>query len=176
VLRELGREPQGGLYACVASALFAYLAFEGLLNDLGDVLDPQAWKHERQFFAQPPFRGTLGKLSYLATMSGLSIDKGKRPYTTLRQLDRKRSGLVHPRTIRLTKTITFADPRELPRRLKVDTLTFATDKFLDKVFEDLPTLGDSLITSARRRDPRSMRTYPMRAFTGVIGLHDGQIE
>lgn len=176
VLRELGKDPAGGLFASVASALFAYIAFEGFLNDLGETLAPEAWKGERSFFAKRPYKGTMGKLAFLAQEAGYDLDKGRRPYTTLRQLDRRRSGLVHPRTVRLSKSIAFQDAREIPRWLDTDTLTFATDKFLEKVLSDLPELGTALLNAARKTKPKAMRSYPTKAFTGIIGFHDGQIE
>jgi hypothetical protein len=175
VLRVLGKTSEAGQYASVASALFVYLAFEGFLNDLGETIAPTEWGRERAIFTKPSFKGTLGKLAFLAERCGAGLEKGRRPYSTLKALDTRRSRLVHPRTERLAKTVTFGDPRDIPDRLESQAMSFATDRFLKHAFADTEAVADQLVSAARARFSREMRTYIGRAFFGEVATQSGRI-
>jgi hypothetical protein len=83
--------PQG------AALVYTYFALEAYLNFLGKRVAPAAWKDERTVFSRPPHRGTRGKLDFLLAHLGISLDKERRPYTTIRELEKRRDGLVHPK-------------------------------------------------------------------------------
>ncbi len=176
VLRNLGNTADGGLYARLAAILFAYLAFEGVLNHLGEGLFPQAWKNEKTLFSRAPFKGTLGKLSFVATRCGLTLHRGRRPYSTLKALDTQRSALVHSRTERRTKTVVFTDARRIPQRLESEVARWVTDRALARVFEDVKMMASALVAAARDAHPRAMQHVYGAGFTGAIGSQGGHIE
>ncbi len=176
VLRNLGNTPDGGLYARLAATLFAYLAFEGLLNHLGEGLFPEDWKNEKSLFSKAPFKGTLGKLSFIAARCGLTVHRGSRPYSTLKALDKQRSALVHSRTERRTKTVVFADARRIPQRLESELAQWVTDRALARVFDDVKAMASTLVGAARSAHPRAMQHVYGAGFTGAIGSQGGHIE
>ena len=73
----------------------AYFAYEAYLNLVGPRIDAEAWKNERDFFSKPPYRGTQGKLQRICEKIGIEVDRGKRPYQTIRDLGRLRDFLAH---------------------------------------------------------------------------------
>src|SRR5687768_2096004 len=74
MLRERGRGPEDGNgILLMASTVFVYLAVEAYTNDLGARVCPSEWADERNFFSTGDFRGTLGKLAYLAKMLGVPV-------------------------------------------------------------------------------------------------------
>ena len=176
VLREFGNTPQGGLYGRLAAILFAYLAFEGMLNHLGEALFPTEWENERELFTRPPLKGTLGKLSFLARRCGVTLHKGRRPYTTLKLLEKRRSLLVHPRTERQTRTIDFTDPWQLPPMLPSELQDWASERSVQRAFEDVEAMAATLVAAARATFPRQMRRVYGAGFTGAVGTQDGRIE
>jgi len=86
--------------ARVGALLLTHAAFEAYLNHLGEIVASEAWLHEREFFTRVPHRGTLGKLRYLWDMLlGCALARGRRPYQSVRQLDRWRHKIAHGRTV-----------------------------------------------------------------------------
>jgi hypothetical protein len=96
-----------------SALILLYSCLEAHLNFLGTVLFPDQWAEEREFFGGKPYRGTLGKLRFLADQLDVTIDKGRAPYTTLRQLEKRRHQLVHPHLEQGEERMQFTDPREL---------------------------------------------------------------
>jgi hypothetical protein len=88
--------PKDG-YFRMAGMLMAYFTFEAYLNLVGPRVDPEAWKNERDFFNDDPYRGTDGKLKRISEKIGVTLPKGKRPYQTIRKLKRLRDFLAHGR-------------------------------------------------------------------------------
>jgi hypothetical protein len=71
------------------------LTYEAYLNFAGIRLDPDAWRNEREFFSKDPYRGTEGKLKRIEEKLRIEIDKGQRPYQSIKALERLRNYLVH---------------------------------------------------------------------------------
>jgi hypothetical protein len=175
VLRNFGATPDGGLFGRLAALLFCYLAFEGMLNHLGEALFPADWARERDLFTRPPFKGTLGKLSFLASKCGLTLAKGRRPFYTLKLLDTRRSLLVHPRTERRRRTISFLDPRQLPRELASELDDWTTDRAIARAFEDVERMSADLVAAARSAFPAKMHHVYGAGFSGAVGTQEGRI-
>ena len=84
-------------YFRTAGMLMVYFTFEAYLNLAGPRVDPAAWKNEREFFNADDYKGTSGKLKRICEKIGLTIERGKRPYQTIRKLKRLRDFLAHGR-------------------------------------------------------------------------------
>ncbi|MEW6406231.1 MAG: hypothetical protein AB1649_30970, partial [Chloroflexota bacterium] len=85
-----------GKYYALAAVLFSFMAFEGYLNWLGSRIAENVWRNERDFFSRPPFKGTLGKFSYLVTLLHLEMpDPSKGPYQTALEVHRLRDSIAH---------------------------------------------------------------------------------
>jgi hypothetical protein len=75
--------------------LMAYFAYEAYLNLVGPKVDQEAWKNEREFFGKRPYQGTAGKLKRICEAIKIEVDRGKRPYQTIRELKKLRDFLTH---------------------------------------------------------------------------------
>ena len=82
-------------YFRMSGMVMTYFAYEAYLNLIGAHIDPETWKNEREFFSKFPYRGTDGKLKWICEKIGVNIDRGKRPYITIRELKRLRDFLAH---------------------------------------------------------------------------------
>jgi hypothetical protein len=76
LLRTRNETPRG---LFTAALVLTYSCFEAHLNFIGETLFPEAWSQERRTFSVPPYRGTLGKLAFLANKLGVAIDRGRKP-------------------------------------------------------------------------------------------------
>jgi hypothetical protein len=175
-LHELGlSKEEGGFYPLLSAGLFAFLAFEAFLNELGHAIAPEIWRQERDFFRGREFRGTLGKLLYLAQHSGLSLKKGERPYQTIRMLAAQRHRLVHGRTERQDKVVRFSNAREIPSlRPAIDS--FADEGFVGRALLDVEAMSDNLLAAAQQRHGKHVMLGSARAFVGMAGYQHGWIE
>jgi hypothetical protein len=89
--------PKGAALDDLVALVFASHALEGYVNFLGAKIAPDLWDDERTHFQQS---GLDGKLEALHTKCGLpALDKGRRPYSTFRELKRLRDLIAHPKTI-----------------------------------------------------------------------------
>jgi hypothetical protein len=132
----------GRSYPRLAASLFLYFAFEAFLNYLGNIVAPEVWRDERNFFSRSPgkYRGALGKLDYLLDQLHISRDRGKRPYRTIVTLDRGRDALAHPRSEGINR-------RQRPRApIPVAKIYGLADpKFFSVAREDIETLAEEML-------------------------------
>jgi hypothetical protein len=92
--QEETKSPKDG-YFLMTGMLMAYFTYEAYLNLVGPHIDGGAWKKEREFFSKPPYQGTVGKLTRICEKLGMKIDRGQRPYQTIRELQVLRDFLAH---------------------------------------------------------------------------------
>jgi hypothetical protein len=84
----------GAFYLNLGAMLLAFFTLEAYLNHIGQLICPSLWENEREVFRST---GTFGKLDFLLEISGISFDKSKRPYQTLKKLQQLRDRLAHGR-------------------------------------------------------------------------------
>ncbi len=164
-LAEHGDEkPLHNWYGYLASQLLSFFAIEGLLNYILQELRGDVWNREREFFAGPEYRGTLGKFDYLAEELGVDVDKSRRPYQSLKKLANRRNDMVHPRTeiAEGTREMSVADiGRAHP------LIQNSSQDNTRRIRGDLETLGDQLFAAAK--------THGLRV-TGESGAFSGTVE
>ena len=107
------KQPKGAKYPDMACCLMAYLAYEAYLNLLLDRLDPETWSNERRFFSQGEFRGTEGKVRWIAKLCGdFEINKGTCPYQTIQNLSGLRDRMVHAKPVTYSETTVHHEDTE----------------------------------------------------------------
>jgi hypothetical protein len=85
-------------HLAVQALLCGFLAFDGFVNLVGEAIAPDMWKDERNNFNSGQFRGIAGKVEYLySVFPGTTLEKGKEPYQTFKQLKEVRDALAHNR-------------------------------------------------------------------------------
>jgi hypothetical protein len=108
--------------------LLLYFSLESYLNYLGETIDPQKWKNEKDFFRIEPYRETMGKLDYLMEKCHMQIDRHCRPYQTINKLHKIRTYLVHGK---IKKSSTCVPLKQLKQRTD-NKLPSAAKTFLDR--------------------------------------------
>jgi hypothetical protein len=160
--------PVGSTYRLVGSAVCLYFALEGFLNDLGERIAPREWSEEREFFSKGEFRGTLGKLAYLASLCDLKLDVSRRPYQSLKQLEGIRHEMVHPRTKKEHEPKKI-DSKGNPLLVEPDSFkTLETLGFLSRVSSDIEAIADALVAKATVKYELELDGYGYFAFRGAI--------
>jgi hypothetical protein len=156
--------------------LFVYLAFEAYLNYLGPRVCPNEWADERTYFGGDGgerYRGTLGKLHRLADEAGVVLEKGRRPYQTVVELDRRRDRLVHGRHEEFDYVVEFKDPKYIPDP-EPQIYGLADSASLARAMTDVSAICDEL----HKRCQELAGEHAISggaAFVGMIGHHGGSI-
>jgi hypothetical protein len=147
-------------------------ALEGFLNDLGSRIAPVEFGDERTFFSGPVYRGTFGKLKFLAERVDLTLDWGRRPFQSLRSLDRLRNALLHPRTVYGAPDWNEGVP-ELPWPPAI--LDIEEAGVVRRMMEDLNSFGEEMLGAAKRKFEYELRDYGTRSFEGALAGSSGVI-
>jgi hypothetical protein len=175
-LAEKGRADETGGVLLMAAMVFTYFAFEAFLNSIGPIACPNEWGRERAFFAGEGgdrYRGTLGKLHLLADRLSIELDHSRRPYQSVLMLDQRRDAVVHGRTEKIESEIVFKDPAFL-KSIDPAIYAFADEAFLQRVFDDLEEIADSIQREAQRQLGEG-EVWSPRAFRGMISQQAGSI-
>lgn len=145
--------PKGALLDHLVAMVFCSHALEGYANFLGEKVAPALWKDERERFAKT---GLGGKLDALHEVCGLPLlERGKRPWSTIRELKRLRDSIAHPR-IRTTRTTTeYADGKEPPLFARSYLVEVVSQRKALRAMEDVKDIVDRLHEAAMARFPWS---------------------
>lgn len=170
--QQLDQDPDSIRSAGVAALLIAHNCFEAYLNYTGEILLPSLWDDDRRSFGSGQYRGLMGKLSRLADELSVQIDKGRRPYRTVRELKTWRDRIVHPKIERQQEIVLFKDPAHL-KNLETKFFREVTRSFIDRAVEDVEALCDSVQGEAFRQHPRLF--LGPRSFNGILGSRGGSI-
>jgi hypothetical protein len=155
----------GRFYDNLVAMVFAFLSLEAYLNFVGDRLDPNYWRDERKHFAKTGFRGKLEKV---LTLAGVPYQSGRRPFTTVHQLNALRDLIAHGKTLPINKRVRHAIGRG-PSLDYAPLTELVTDQRAAIAVEDIRDL-------AQRIHQRAMGTmghinwWGDRAFGGIT-LH-----
>jgi hypothetical protein len=167
LLTDANREAEGRANRLIGATLCTYFALEGFANDLGERIAPGEWANEKEFFGRGAQRGTLGKIRFLAEITRSSLDRGSRPYQTLRELERVRHDLVHPRTV-IGMEVDFDSDGiiELPDSNALRTIE--KSDWVERALSDVNALGDQLLRDAKLGFPAQLAMRGTYAFDGAI--------
>jgi hypothetical protein len=174
-LLDLGvRRRKGSFHPLLAASVFAFFAFEAFLNEMGRQLDPDVWKRERDVFGAGTYRGTLGKLKYLANKTGFVYRAGVRPYQTVRALASVRDALAHGRTevFDARAAVDRADSvHPIPKLRKWGEVSFAKP-----AVADVEAIADGLMAAAKASCGEWAAGYRSSAFCGILGTRSTTLD
>jgi hypothetical protein len=144
------REPTGSHHLLLAASLFAFLAFEAFLNEMGQRLAPQVWAEERKRF-RGRRAGAVGKFKFLAKETGCACNWNRRPLKTVKDLAGIRDRLAHGRTERwdevtsVEEVVADSSPPELEE--------WGTSVFAERAVRDIEGAADGWMETAKARHP-----------------------
>ena len=151
-LYEQAREDSANsFYMRISCLVMLYSALESYTNYLGEILKPDVWRDERTFFNSEPYKGTgtLGKVQFLMKeCRSPELDKSRRPYQTLRNLQKARNFLVHGRTEEVQQEME-RDPQEMPKAAVMFLDKHATKAQLKQALEDVEQVIRTLHQAAQ---------------------------
>jgi hypothetical protein len=158
--------PTGRFYDNLVAMVFAFLSLEAYLNFAGDRLDPNYWRGERKHFAKTGFRGKLEKV---LTLAGVHYQAGRRPFTTVDQLNALRDLIAHGKTLPINKRVRHAIGY-VPSLKHTPLTKLVTDRLAAITVEDVRNLAQSIHQSATGKKMRHINWWGDSAFGGIT-LH-----
>jgi hypothetical protein len=172
-LADAARKTEEGSYhGFLASVLFSYFAFEAFLNFLGYRIATDQWKNERTFFSTDPYRGTFGKLRFLAEKCQVNIDLKQRPWSTLKELSTARYAVTHAHLDRVDQVVRAATAAELPSHVPPVIFRYGERDFAELVLADVEAAGDQILQAAIARGADEIDPHGPKAFRGMM-WHQG---
>jgi len=141
-------------------------AVEAHANWLLEAGCPTEYADERAFFNTEPYRGTLGKLTFLAVRLEIPLDRGARSFQSLRSLSIWRDRMVHARVERLERTEPFVDADNV--RVPESELLTLPSQMKDTFLRDAEALADALQEAAEKACWKNVNGA--KAFSGFLGL------
>ena len=142
-------------------------AVEAHTNYLLEIACPAEYKNERETFSQDPYKGPLGKLEFLAKRLNMPLDKGCRPFQTIRQLFKWRDMMVHGRKECYETTIKCDDLNQISLPEPEGINAYKTS-WANCAIEDSKKLCSSLQGSAYS-DKTVKGVLSPEAFSGFLG-------
>lgn len=159
-------EVKGSFYPLIAAVTFGNFAFEAYLNTALRRVAPEVWQDERAFFSTGLYRGTLGKFEYLASACNYAVNRGRRPFQSVKKLSEARDFLAHARVEEFDLVIPaekLDEPKPSPSVLD----TYASADFAKRTLADLEQLADALQVALGRRFGQLPFGSDEHAFAGI---------
>jgi hypothetical protein len=171
-LKHSAEQPTGSWHDDLVAMVFALHSMEAYLNFIGERLDPETWKNEREFFSKQPYRGFSGKMKKVLELVGMpEPSRDDRPYSTVWLLKNLRDQIAHPKTERYSFT-TDRHPDEGIGIFHVAPFQgLVTKENAQAAYEDIEAFADALheLAKPKLRDV----VVGSRAFRGPLSLGSG---
>jgi hypothetical protein len=180
LMNDLRIENQNGhayvdIEEALACSMLLNIAFaiEAHANYLLEAVCPSEYEDEKTFFSKGEYRGTLGKLCFLAKQLDVALDRGSRPFQTIKDLFKWRDLMVHSRIERQEDEIECIDPNQvsLPESQRINAYKAS---WAGRAFEDSQILCSSL-QKAAYFDKKIKGILSAEAFSGFLGTRGTQI-
>ena len=166
LIQEADELPEGKWYAYLSALVLSFFSFEGLLNYMGHELYPEVWEEERTFFVKNPYRGTAGKLEFLAEKLSVPIDDSCRPYRSFRYLLAFRNEVAHVRHETIDTEV-LTNIEEIGRKTNIPAIV--SPDSVHQIRADLEELGELLFRAAITRGLNV--TGGSGALSGTVSSH-----
>jgi hypothetical protein len=143
--------PCGSLYDRLVAMVFAFHSLEGFLNFVGDKIAPQVWANEREVFKDSGF---AGKLADIYERCDISVpEKGRRPYSTIIELEELRNAMAHPKTVKTQDTMKFVEGKQPPYFAKSYLEKVVTIENALRAHHDVKQIADEIHKAAHAKFP-----------------------
>jgi len=133
-------EKKGSMYCDMVAMLLARLTVEAYCNFLIHVLDPDTFDKEREIFGSSTDR----KLQWVCGRVGFALDRGRRPYQTVKSLDTLRNRMVHAKPEVYTGEDIHSVEEERPFMRPGELEKCVSPKLCTRALEDVDLLCEEL--------------------------------
>lgn len=163
------KEQRGSTYDYLVSMVFAFHALEGYLNFVGEKIDPPLWTTEKALFGSSLFV----KMAKVCELCGIAAPaRGERPYSTVKELERLRDNIAHPKIQKPKSSTTFTDGKTPPRFQKTYLQATVNRAKALRAREDVAQLVEQLIhPAALVKFPELRLTLGDKGLTGIMAMH-----
>ena len=100
-LESAQAEPAHRKYLLTSSFLVSFLAFEAFIHYLGEIVRPEIWAQERQYFRKPPYQGLDGKFRFLSESLSVVLLPDDPDYIKFLRAKHCRDLIAHGKPMRL---------------------------------------------------------------------------
>jgi len=123
----------------LSAMLLAYLTYEAYLNYVGDRVAPEVWSGEKEVFSKGKYRGEEAKLRKIEEVTGIRVDKAKRPYQTVKKLKKVRDMLVHGKVEKF-RFDTVVEEDTVPKMFQITLEEYVSKSQFDRALHDTEQL------------------------------------
>lgn len=170
VMRQFKRpdDPKkGALYDDLVAMVFMSHSLEGYLNFLGDKILPEVWKDERDIED-----GIEGKLALILKACDLpTFEKGRRPYATVKALNKLRDSIAHPKTHKPKTSKIYPEGKEPPLFPTTYLETLVSHDKAERAQNDVRAIVDCIHAAAVTKFPDLRLGHD--GLGGIISQHSG---
>lgn len=169
------KQPRGAFYFHMAGMLFALLTYEAYLNTIGAIVDPEAWKNEKDFFRQANYSGLDGKLKRICEVTGIPrIDKSQNPYQTVERLANLRDFLAHGKIDEYSLKQPYMRENEwsiFHGKLNKEITPENTERAYQNVEKTIRTIHKSFEQIGELKDKWWVKADPLKGFPESAEFH-----
>lgn len=163
----LDADPITAKHFSLSIITMSFFAFEGYMNWLGELLLPEVWQSEREFFRRKPYFGTLGKCKLIArTLHIEDFDESTHPLNAVVGLQSVRDQIVHPKSERGERNVEHDYP-EPPPNYTGRLADLVTPALARQAMIDLESIANRIHSECRRHFPNHFPSS--KPFSGLIG-------
>jgi hypothetical protein len=145
--------PKGAPQEDLVAMIFAFHTMEGYLNYVGRKIAPELWANERVAFRQA---GLSGRLNAVYERCGIGKpNKGRRPYSTLSDLEKLWDRMAHRAKRGPRGAIPFQDPRPSQSLANSTLARIVSHKKAVKARDDVKRIIDEINGAAISRFPQA---------------------
>jgi hypothetical protein len=174
-IRLAANHPEDSWILHLSAALLTAAAFEAYLNYVGGETLPHVWANERQFFSQPKYRGTAGKLVRIAEELGYSAPtRAHKPWAGWLELVNLRDKLVHARPKKVSYRVVHKST-DLPRMPSTWLYREAPATRVVMLIGQTEQLAMELHSLIRASEFQSV-VFGGHPFLGALGFGTGGVE
>ena len=157
----------------LSAILLMSFVLEGYFNWLLSICVPKVYSQEQKFFNKDPYRGTSGKCRYLLEL--LQITDwlaNERPVNTVREVERLRHCLVHPKPESGTREVAYEFP-DMPQVHSGQIARRMNSALMERTREDFDRLAKRMQNEACEKF--GVNLGAAEPFCGLIGYHSTEM-
>ena len=144
--------PQHALREDLVAMIFAFHTMEGYLNYVGQKIAPELWKNGGMTFKT----GLSGKLNAVYERCGIGRpNQGRRPYSTLSELQRLWNRMARHPTRRPRGAIEILDHNRSPSLANSGLASVVSHRMAVKVRDDVKRMVDEINSAVISRFPQA---------------------
>ena len=160
-------------YFALTAMLMAFFALEGYLNFIGEILCPDEWKFEKEFFSRRPYQGIKGKIKRLANAVHILGVHTRPEYQTAMSLRELRSYVVHAKVDEYEEVLEYRGTDLPPPKLSPFGKRVLPEQ-MERAIDHVKSLCD--LFHSRAKAVSDSHEFQSSALEGMLSVGTGDVE